>query len=799
MKRITAVGRAAVAFLAIVSLACCSNVFMNGIKSKVAADTAKSLGIFGFAASNNAQLYCDVAGTVSGTNISVTVPKWVPLTNLVATFQFQGKSITVNGAAQTSGTTTNNFSSPVVYTVTPASGASVKYIVTVINGSQGLMGGVIQGTPLNLSGTVTTIAGTASPFGNPRSSVRVGSYLYVVDSRFAVIWQVNVTSGVYSVFAGSLAQRGYQDGTGTGALFFSPMGIATDGTTNLYVCDMYNQRIRQITLVGAVVSTIAGSGEKGSTDGSGTAASFNYPTGLYYDPNTDLLFETDQDGKTVRTISITSPYTVTTIVSTGLTTPQSLTISKVGTAYDLFVVDSGNTTTPVPAAIYQFTLWSGYPSTKAPSSITSTKITLNSTSFIGPQGIAVFDNYLFVSDSSCHSIIAVNPSSGSGTVWAGSGSSLNTGRGHVDGVNGQSIQFYSPNDVYVNSGTMYVAEGGNQDIRVLTSLDAVNNTGIKSSTLAGVWPDCTNGNGSAARFCRPRHLTCNGQTVWIADDNNDLVRSMGLTNSYTVSLVAGNQIAQAAEQDGTGSGAVFDSPLGITTDGKCLYICDTNGNVIRRINIASGAVDTIAGSATNAGLKDGQGTSAWFNQPRGITTDGTNLYVADSLNNAVRMISLSNFTVSTIVNSGVGNPSGITTDGSSLYVACTSNGSIKKISLSSAPNYSVTPVAGGSIGYANGTGAAAEFDDPAGITTDGTNLYVCDNANNAIRQIVIATGVVTTLAGNNGLLMAGQPITYGESDGQGTEASFNYPNGIATDGTYLYATDEDNNTIRIIK
>ena len=103
----------------------------------------------------------------------------------------------------------------------------------------------------------------------------------------------------------------------------------------------------------------------------------------------------------------------------------------------------------------------------------------------------------------------------------------------------------------------------------------------------------------------------------------------------------------------------------------------------------------------------------------------------------------------------------------------------------------VTTVAGtGSSGSANGTGTSASFSNPSGITTDGTNLYVADHDNHLIRQIVISTGVVTTVAGT---------VSSGSANGTGTSASFNNPHGITTDGTNLYVADMSNHLIRKIE
>ena len=111
-----------------------------------------------------------------------------------------------------------------------------------------------------------------------------------------------------------------------------------------------------------------------------------------------------------------------------------------------------------------------------------------------------------------------------------------------------------------------------------------------------------------------------------------------------------------------------------------------------------------------------------------------------------------------------------------------------ELSLSTA----VTTLAGtGSTGSTdNSTGTSASFNYPQGITTDGTNLYVADTSNHLIRKIVISTGAVTTVAGTG---------SSGSANGTGTSASFNNPVGITTDGTNLYVADFDNHLIRQIE
>jgi hypothetical protein len=223
---------------------------------------------------------------------------------------------------------------------------------------------------------------------------------------------------------------------------------------------------------------------------------------------------------------------------------------------------------------------------------------------------------------------------------------------------------------------------------------------------------------------------------------------------------------------------------------------------IRKIVISTGAVTTIAGTGSIGSTDHNTGTSASFNQAHGITTDGTNLYVADTFNHKIRKIVISTGAVTTLAGTGSAgstdhntgtsasfhHPSGITTDGTNLYVSNNSTHTIRKIVISTG---AVTTLAGtGSIGFTDhNTGTSASFNYPSGITTDGTNLYVADLNNHKIRKIVISTGAVTTLAGSSA----------GSTDhNTGTSASFHHPTAITTDGTNLYVVDYSTHIIRKI-
>ena len=282
------------------------------------------------------------------------------------------------------------------------------------------------------------------------------------------------------------------------------------------------------------------------------------------------------------------------------------------------------------------------------------------------------------------------------------------------------------------------------------------------------------------------------------------IQGVELSLSTAVTTVAGTGSSGSA--NGTRTSASFNQPSGITTDGTNLYVADSMNNLIRKIVISTGVVTTVAGTGSS-GSANGTGTSASFDNPNEITTDGTNLYVADSNNHLIRKIVISTGVVTTVAGTGSSgsangtgtsasfdNPNEITTDGTNLYVADSNNHLIRKIVISTGV---VTTLAGtGSSGCANGTGTSASFNAPNGITTDGTNLYVGETNNHIIRKIVISTGVVTTVAGT---VSSACTASSGSANGTGTSASFNQPSEITTDGINLYVADLGNHLIRQIE
>lgn len=259
----------------------------------------------------------------------------------------------------------------------------------------------------------------------------------------------------------------------------------------------------------------------------------------------------------------------------------------------------------------------------------------------------------------------------------------------------------------------------------------------------------------------------------------------------------------------------FNNPYGIAVDSAgSTYIADTGNHVVRRIT-AAGVISTLAGIPGNFGTTDDP-TAARFNSPQGLALNsaGDRLYVADTGNHSIRLITLSGIggtvvTVSTIAgqpgaagNSNTGNgqfstPRGIAADSAgNLYVADTGNHLIRKVVPTSTTASTVTTVAGlaGTTTFANGDNTTATFNAPYGVAVNaaGDTLYVADFGNHLIRRIALTTPVaVTTFAGTVG--------TAGFTDANGTAAQFRTPTGVSVAATgEVMVSDFGNSAVRQI-
>jgi len=407
--------------------------------------------------------------------------------------------------------------------------------------------------------------------------------------------------------------------------------------------------------------------------------------------------------------------------------------------------------------------------------------------FNAPAGLAVDGSgNVYVSDQGNDTIRKITPAGVVTTIAGTAGKS-----GSLDGT-GPAAQFATPGNVAVDgSGNVYVADQLNHTIRKITPAGVVT-TIAGTATVAGH----NDGTGTASRFDQPYGIAVDGSgNVYVADTYNCTIRK--ITPAGVVTTLAGTPGAEGSA-DGTGAAAQFNYPTGVAVDGGGnVYVADVLSDTIRKVTPA-GVVTTLAGSAGLTGFADGTGAAGEFNFPYDIAVDGGgNLYVADLYNFTIRKITPANV-VTTLAGSpgqgyadGAGSaarfyyPTDMALDGNgNLYVADNSNCTIRKIT----PSGVVTTIAGtpGSIGYADGTGAAAQFDYPYAVALDGSgNMYVTDQSAQTIRKIVLSTGAVTTIAGS--------PGHSGDTNGTGSGALFYNPAGIAVDGSGNICVSEQRN------
>jgi hypothetical protein len=328
-------------------------------------------------------------------------------------------------------------------------------------------------------------------------------------------------------------------------------------------------------------------------------------------------------------------------------------------------------------------------------------------------------------------------------------------------------------------------------------------TGVVT-TLAGIAgdPGSVDATGTAATFHTPYGITTDGTSLFVADTGNSTIRKIDIASGLVSTLTGSAGVPGST--DGTGTAALFQAPCGITTDGTNLYVADTGNNTIRKVVISTGEVTTLAGIAGVPGSTDGTGTAATFHTPYGIVTDGPSIFVADTGNNTIRSIDIASGAVNTFAGSAgisgstdatgtaalFNHPAGITLNGSIVYVADTGNNTIRVIDRSTGVVATVLGSAG-IPGSTDGTGGAALFNHPTGVIVDGTLVYVVDTGNNTIRTVVISSRVVTTLAG-----LAGAS---GSTDATGAVARFYRPVGITSYGSNLYVADTLNSMIRKIQ
>lgn len=562
--------------------------------------------------------------------------------------------------------------------------------------------------------------------------------LYVSDSENHVIRVVG--RGGVETLTGRNGQPGSSDGALAQARFNNPQGLALDDRGDLWVVDSGNHAIRRVNLRDGTVATVAGlAGSAGLSDGRGAAARFRSPVGVAVE------FESPARQQARQLTGEPPP-------------PVSVVVSDTGNNQLRRVLEDGTVTT-IGAA---------------PANLRAGTADLQAAAqpFSAPRGVAVDsigNIYVTETDSGQARVLlrsgGVAPVGQEGTFSAPQGVVV-TGAGQVviaDGLNlgreitygAPSIDSVSPSAISVNGGTAITIRGRNfsPDSLVVIGPVLLDNFDVLDT--------------GRIRFVAPPGLPSGEMTVTVQTRGGLAQTSLRINPIAVNALRAGDVTTVAGGSTYAGDGlpaavAPLTLPSGTAVDGAGnLFVADTFNNRIRRIDAVTGIVTTVAGTGRLGFFGDGQlAVTAELAFPIGIAVDAMgNLYIADTFNLRIRRVDLRTGIITTVAGDGF---QGFSGDG--------------------------------------GPAVEASFSVPLGLAVDSAgDLYIADSgfeegdfSNNRIRRVDVRTGVITTAAGNGTAGFSGD-------GGQASQASLNYPAGIAFDlEDNLYVADVFNHRVRRI-
>jgi sugar lactone lactonase YvrE len=296
--------------------------------------------------------------------------------------------------------------------------------------------------------------------------------------------------------------------------------------------------------------------------------------------------------------------------------------------------------------------------------------------------------------------------------------------------------------------------------------------------------------------------------LYFAETANHTIRKVD--SSGNIITIAGTGTQGFSGASGPAISATLDSPQGLALDSlDNLYIADTHNHCIRKLNLITGTITTIAGTGTQGFSGDnGPATAAQLSLPTALAVDrANNLYLADSANHRIRRIDATTGVITTIagtgtqgfsgdngsaINANIDSPTGLAVDSANnLYLADTHNHRIRRIDATTG---AITTIAGTGIAGFSGDNAAATSANlalPHGLTIDPAgNLYLADTHNHRIRRIDATTGAITTIAGTGTQAFSGD-------NGPAIAASLDSPRAIAISPTTLVTlSDTANQRIR---
>ncbi len=299
------------------------------------------------------------------------------------------------------------------------------------------------------------------------------------------------------------------------------------------------------------------------------------------------------------------------------------------------------------------------------------------------------------------------------------------------------------------SDRIFIADSNHNRV-VVTKLD-----GTLVETIGSGARGAADGPFDRASFFRPQGMALDRDSLYVADTENHLIRRIDLKARKVETVAGTGQQSHDYFKSGPARTVGLNSPWDLQVIGRTLYIAMAGPHQIWKLDLDKNEISTFAGSGREA-RQDGPLLKAGFAQPSGITTDGRTLYTADSEANIIRAIDLASGQVSTLVGGnlfdfgdtdGSGDsvrlqhPLGVFALGDKILIADTYNHKIKVLDPKSRR---VKPFLGtGKPGQADGP--TPSFYEPGGLSMANGKLYVADTNNHAVRVVDLKTKETSTL------------------------------------------------------
>jgi trimeric autotransporter adhesin len=651
---------------------------------------------------------------------------------------------------------------------------SNNYRILVVTKSTGIVTAVAGNGTFGYSGDGGLATSAALTF--PKSvSVDASGNVYIADYGTDCIRMVTTSTGIITTVAGN-GTHGYSGdgGLATSATMRYPTGVCTDASGNIYIADSTNNRIRMVTKSTGIITTVAGTGSLGYYSGDGglaTSAKLADPTGIAVDTSGNLYIA-DSGTDCIRMVT-KSTGIITTVAGGGKSELNADYSGDGGLATSARLADPTGIAVDAPGNLYitdyrnkrirMVTKSTGIITTVAGTGSSGNSGDgglATSATIYSPSGIAVdVSGNIYFADYFYNCIRIVTKSTGIISLAVGDGTSANTG----DRGLATSARLFAPRGVaHDSSGNIYIADTGSNTIRMIEKSTGIittvagNISAYKVDVFGGYGGD--RGPATSARLRRPRGVAVDASgNIYIADTENNCIR-MVTKRTGIITTVAGNRTHRSSQNyndGGLATSATLSSPRAVAFDASGnIYISDAYHQRIRMVTKSTGVITTVAGNSTRGYSGDGGlATSAALGSVNGLAFDASgNLYIADSTNNRIRMVTKSTGIITTVAGKGYSGNSG---DG--------------------------------------GLATSARLSYPTGVAVDASgNLYIVDYRNNRIRLVTKSTGIISSVAGNG---------TSGYSvDGvQAALGMLNRPVGIAIDTTgTIYIGDTGNNRVRIL-